>query len=77
MISLSFLKDYYLFLFYVCGHFACMYVYAPSNVHAVVLRGWKRALYPMELELQVVGGHHVGAGIGTCVLGRAIRILNC
>lgn len=46
-----------LFLFHVCGCFACVYVCAPpmSSVQ-------KRVLDAQGLELHIVVSHHVGSG---------------
>jgi hypothetical protein len=45
---------------YVHRYFACIYVWAlhACSIHA----DWKGALDPMEVEVQVVVCHHVGAG---------------
>ena len=45
---------------YVHRNFACIYVWAlhACSIHA----DWKGALDPMEVEVQVVVCHHVGAG---------------
>jgi hypothetical protein len=51
----------------MCVHVltACMSVdtYVPA-----VQEGGKRTSNPLELELQMVVSHYVGAGNGTCVL---------
>jgi hypothetical protein len=49
-----------LFLFSVYGYFSCTYVFVPHVCS--VLRGQKRALDPLEPEIQTVVSHHVGAG---------------
>ena len=46
-------------LFYVYGCFACIYVHAPSVYDA--LRD-KEEVVLLELELQMIVSHHVGAG---------------
>lgn len=56
MLSVCDLKNFYLFLFYLCGCFAC---YAPSVCSAQ--GGQRRALDSLELELWTVS-LHVGAG---------------
>ena len=56
-----FLKKIY--VFYVWGSFsACMYV------HNICACGLQMVSYPLELELEMVVNHHVGAGNWTQVI---------
>ena len=56
-LSVSSSSSFY-FMFYVCECLACMHVYVPHVCSAH--RGQKRALDPLELELQEVVSYHVG-----------------
>lgn len=52
---------FFLFLlFHVYGYFACIYVYV-SHAYLVSM-DTRRVSDPLELELQAVVNHHVGAG---------------
>ena len=57
------------------GYLACMYSYV-SRVPDT-LRGQKRELDPLELELNMILSHHVGAGNGTQVLWKSSSVLYC
>lgn len=52
--------EIYLFLFYMYACLICMYVYVLYMPDT--LRSQRRALDPLEQELQKVVGHHVSAG---------------
>ena len=51
----------------------------PAHVHVCTSRGsgtvegQKKALDPLELELQASVSHHVGAGTQTCVLRKGSK----
>ena len=52
--------------------FACMYI---CTLYAYrVHRDQKRGSDPLELELQMVVGHHVGAGNQTSSSGRTLSL---
>jgi hypothetical protein len=52
--------------------FACMYI---CTLYAYrVHRDQKRGSDPLELELQMVEGHHVGAGNQTSSSGRTLSL---
>ena len=58
----------FIFYYLFCVHrrLACMYICVPS-VHGVC-RNNKRVSGPLELELQIVTIHHMGAGNQTWLL---------
>ena len=55
-------------LFYVYECFAYVYVFVPCVHMPGALRDQKRALGPLELELQMIVSHHLGAGNQSWVL---------
>lgn len=71
---LLFLKKKIYFYFVCMGVLPCMYVCAPR---ALPMEEQKRASDPLELKLQAVVSHHVGAWNGTQALssGRAASAL--
>jgi hypothetical protein len=63
-------------LFCVHRCFACMSAPVPS-VFQVLVQVRKRLLYPLELKLQTVVSHHIGAGNRLRSSARAATALHC
>lgn len=73
-LALNFLYNLYYFLMFflrllfisiLCVWALCLHLcLCTKECICSHLSAWKRALCPMELELQVVESHHVGAGNG-------------
>ena len=59
----------------MCEHLPeCRYMY---HRWAWYLWGWKRAMDPLELELQAIMRHNVGAGNRTWVLFESSKRFQC
>ena len=66
-------EHYFILILRVCVFcLRCVSVPCACSAHG----GQKKLLVPLELELQMVVSHYVGAGNGTHVSGRASSALN-